>query len=336
MRFTLLLLTALVLAARGDAKTAGVFYSTLYAYDPAYRITRITDFGVGADLKKKLFGNVDGDASGRDDAIAVYCSALNASQNVWRVEAALSDGSDFINPSTWLSWTNAVGDEEAMTGDVDGDGDEDLVFFRNTGATWHVALSTGSRFARPVLWNVGNGAGSNNQFLEDIDGDGKDDAVISWTTWNGGDWRCGLSTGSGFGAFGLLEQGFGNGMTHFVCDLDSDDKADLIAFDPAGGTWNISINGDPTNAMDTGYPIDFSVDGATASYVHPQRSDPFSGIRYYLELTDDLVSNVWTTNGYLVAGARADAYTNGLDAATNRISTEGNDRLFIRLKIEQE
>jgi len=291
MRFTLLLLTALVLAARGDAKTAGVFYSTLYAYDPAYRITRITDFGVGADLKQKLFGNVDGDASGRDDAIAVYCSALNASQNVWRVEAALSDGSDFINPSTWLSWTNAVGDEEAMTGDVDGDGDEDLVFFRNTGATWHVALSTGSRFARPVLWNVGNGAGSNNQFLEDIDGDGEDDAVISWTTWNGGDWRCGLSTGSGFGAFGLLEQGFGNGMTHFVCDLDSDDKADLIAFGPAGGTWNISINATPSfnriNGVETSFGInpEFATvydvdDNGSGDFVIVEASDSQGKVRY--------------------------------------------------------
>jgi len=273
--------------AASAEKTAGVFYSTLYAYDPAYRITRITDFGVGAE--HKLFADVNGD--GKDDALAIFSSALNASQSVWRVETALSDGSDFVNPSTWLSWTNSTGTETAMCGDVDGDGDEDLVFFRNSGGTWNVALSTGTRFDPPILWSAGNGAGSNYQFLEDMDGDGRDDAVISWKSWNGGDWRSGLSSGSGFGTFGIKEQGFGNGMTHFVCDLNNDDKADLIAYEPAGGNWDISINASPdfvqTLAIESGFGIGaefatvYDVDeNGSGDFVIVEASDSQGKVRY--------------------------------------------------------
>ena len=78
------------------------------------------------------------------------------------------------------------------------------------------------------------------------------------------------------------------------------------------------------------------VGGATATFVHPQLSDPYSGIRYSLELSDNLVSNVWTTNGYIVAGTFPDGYTNGLDAVTNHILTEGKTEQFIRLRVEEE
>jgi len=239
-----------------SGKTAGVFYSTLYAYDPAYRMTRITEFGIGAD--QRLFADVNGD--GKEDALAVFSSELNASQTVWRVEAALSDGSDFVNPSAWLSWTNAIGAQTAMSGDVDGDGDEDLVFFGNSGGRWNVALSTGSGFEAPVLWRSGDGVGSNHQFVEDINGDGKADAIISWKTWNGGDWRCALSSGTGFGGFGIIEQNFGDGLTHYVCDLNADDKADLIAYEKASGNWDVSVNNSngfvQTLSIDSGFGAD--------------------------------------------------------------------------------
>lgn len=272
-------------------KTAGVFYSTLYAYDPAYRVTRITEFGVGNDLEQKLFGNIDSDIEGRDDALAIYSSALNASQTVWRVEAALSDGSDFVSPSTWLSWTNFTGTVTAMVGDVDGDGDEDLVFFNENGGTWNVALSTGSRFDAPVLWSAGNGVGSSYQFLEDLDGDGKDDAVISWQSWNGGDWRAARSSGEGFGPFEIKEQAFGDGMTHFVCDLNNDAKADFIAFDPASGTWDISINADPdfiqALAIESGFGIEpefatvYDVDtNGSGDFVIVEAADSKGRVRY--------------------------------------------------------
>ena len=80
-------------------KDAGVFYSTLYAYDPAYRMTRLQNFGVGAG--QRLLGDVSGD--GKDDAVATFHSIPDG----LRVEVAVSDGTNFVNPSTWLTWPGA-------------------------------------------------------------------------------------------------------------------------------------------------------------------------------------------------------------------------------------
>lgn len=226
-------LAPVLLAGSLAAKDAGVFYSTLYAYDPAYRMTRITDFGVAA--QQRLFGNVNGD--GRDDAVAVFFSADTGMQ----VQVAVSDGSNFVNPGIWLSWPDAQTDDKIMLGDVTGDGKDDLVAFRKTGGSWYVAVSDGTGFAAPVLWNTGNGTGSDFQFLGDVDGDGKADAIISWQNFNSGDWRAGLSSGSGFGGFSILIQGFGTGsdQTHFVGDLDHNQKVDLISYQKSAGKWDI-------------------------------------------------------------------------------------------------
>jgi hypothetical protein len=106
--------------------------------------------------------------------------------------------------------------------------------------------------------------------------------------------------------------------------------------DGLANIYEYGVGGDPTNGLDLGYAIEFWIEGTNAVYVHPRLSDPYSGIRYYLELTDNLVSNLWTTNGYSVAGTFPDGYTNGLDAVTNLISTEGMTEQFIRLRVEEE
>jgi hypothetical protein len=222
-----------ILAATSLAKDAGVFYSTLYAYDPAYRMTRIKDFGVEA--QHRLFGDVNGD--GRDDAVAVFVSTETGMQ----VQVAVSDGTSFLNPVMSLSWPNAQAADRMMLGDVTGDGKDDLVVFRRSAGAWYVAVSDGTGFAAPVLWSNGNGVGSDFQFLGDVDGDGKADAIISWRNFNNGDWRAGRSNGSGFNSFSILRQGFGNGsdQTHFVGDLNNDQKVDLISYQRSTGNWDI-------------------------------------------------------------------------------------------------
>jgi hypothetical protein len=69
-------------------------------------------------------------------------------------------------------------------------------------------------------------------------------------------------------------------------------------------------------------------------YIHVRQMDTNSGLLYYLELCDNLVSNVWSTNGYTVVGSGP--FTNGFNTVTNRIDAEGKDRQFIRLKIESK
>ncbi|MGL4400814.1 MAG: hypothetical protein ACRCXD_13160 [Luteolibacter sp.] len=225
-----------MLGVTAFAKDAGVFYSTLYAYDPAYRMTRIEDFG--KEAQQRLFGDLNGD--GRDDAVAVFDSSDTGMQ----IKVAVSDGSNFVNPGTWLSWADAQAEDKIMLSDVTGDGKDDWVAFRKTEGSWYVAVSDGTGFAAPVLWNTGNGVGSDFQFLGDVDGDGKSDAIISWRNFNNGDWRAGLSSGSGFGGFSILKQGFGTGseQTHFVGDLNNDKKVDFISYQKPTGNWDICTN----------------------------------------------------------------------------------------------
>ena len=95
-----------------------------------------------------------------------------------------------------------------------------------------------------------------------------------------------------------------------------------------------ALGGNPTNAADLGYPIHFTIDSTNATYVHPQLSDPDSGIRYVVETTDNLVSNVWEPVGLMETNANG--YAAGFDLVTNQIPTLGKKQGFIRLKIETE
>jgi len=56
-------------------------------------------------------------------------------------------------------------------------------------------------------------------------------------------------------------------------------------------------------------------------------------VAYSLELTDDLVSGVWTNTGYtIVSTISLDA---DFDVVTNQIPDTGKTNEFIRLKFEQ-
>jgi len=67
--------------------------------------------------------------------------------------------------------------------------------------------------------------------------------------------------------------------------------------------------------------------------VHPQRSDPQSGLLYFLELATNLISPVWTNAGYTVVGSGP--LTTGILSVTNRIETNLKVQQFIRLVVEE-
>jgi len=107
--------------------------------------------------------------------------------------------------------------------------------------------------------------------------------------------------------------------------------------DNLNNLYEYGLGGNPTNVLDTGHePQALVLDtGNWFHYIHPQLSDTNSGIRYLLELTDNLVSNVWNSMGYEIIGTNTDGFAAGLDAVTNRISTEIKDQQFIKLIIEE-
>lgn len=122
-----------------------------------------------------------------------------------------------------------------FVGDFNGDGKSDMAAFRNVGAEWHIALSTGSGFTNQI-WQ-GHGGGVQNNFLGDFNGDGKTDLAAHA---GGINWHIALSTGSNFtGAYWTAHGG--GPQNNFVGDFDGDGRSDLAGY-AGGGQWHIALS----------------------------------------------------------------------------------------------
>ena len=130
-----------------------------------------------------------------------------------------------------------------------------------------------------------------------------------------------------------LPEGYAKWAGEWVFDIGSEtndyDSDGLINVHEYG------LGGDPTNEFDQGTsPVLEIVDiggSNVLSYVHPQLSDPNSGLVYSLELKDNLVIGGWTNSGYMVSGTNVPG--GDLDFVTNVTDTV-EDEKFIRLIIE--
>lgn len=106
------------------------------------------------------------------------------------------------------------------------------------------------------------------------------------------------------------------------------------------GLANLSeygLGGNPTNGFDAEIQPTFQIEAESEllEYIYRQRSDPSEfGLSYYLELSTNLLAHTWTTNGYNLIGTSQD--TGGFRIVTNQIPIQGNDTLFIRLKIQYD
>ena len=131
-------------------------------------------------------------------------------------------------------------------------------------------------------------------------------------------------------------------QAHFTAQQIADGAADLDQ-DPDGDLLDnlaeYALGGVPTNGADSAEILPTSgvvADGETNGweYVYRRRNDHVArGLIYTVEVKSNLVSGIWTTNGVEeVNSAGIDAE---FDFVTNRISTEGGDQQFLRLKIEK-
>ena len=151
---------------------------------------------------------------------------------------ALASGYFTPHPTTPMFGT--VGSRAIAMGDIDGDGDLDVLAARNGGDTVWRNDGTGSFSAHPT---PSFGAGNTNSIaLGDIDGDGDLDAVVgngtgeAETVW--------LNNGSGVFAAHPITPSFGAGSTTFVAlrDLDGDGDLDAIAVNTAGQATTVWLN----------------------------------------------------------------------------------------------
>lgn len=202
----------------------GAWYSTWYAKTPEISGEWITGFGVDA---VPYMGDVTGD--GLEDAIAYKAG-------VWQVAA--SDGTAFVNPSTWIDG-HGYGSDRQYVADVNGDGKADAIVAFNTDPSgdgqmgdWYVSLSNGTAFQNYTLWKSGQTIG-NKAIFDDVNGDGKSDLVEI----NNGVWSVLLSTGTSFSnatAWGTNLAA--NADDWFLADFNADGKADAVSFEAAAWT----------------------------------------------------------------------------------------------------
>ena len=192
----------------------------------------------------QFIGDFDGDGS--DDYLF--------RRGGWNV--ALSNGDGFGTPTRWLpevvNGTRTYNDNRALhhIADFDGDGDDDLMWWKNAG--WNVALSDGAGgFSTPSRWleKFVNGTRTYNDnagyhYVADLNDDGRADYL--WYKNEG--WNVALSNGSRLVSAGRwLSKNTNFGLSYNentahqrVADFNNDGRADYMWF--AGGGWNVALS----------------------------------------------------------------------------------------------
>jgi hypothetical protein len=173
---------------------------------------------------------LEGDVTGDGQADLVYGRIVSAGVVQWYVQA--SSGSAFGAPVLWSGDAGDAGDIFRL-GDVDGDGDADLIYGRPLTpdvVTWYVRLSSGSGFGSYSVWSGDAGKRSDLFLVGDVDGDGLADLVAVERGLTGGTWVY-VSTGS---SFSFEESDYIVFSPDYVMlgDVSGDGQADLVT-----GRW---------------------------------------------------------------------------------------------------
>ncbi len=193
-------LADLITFTRGAAADVFVALSTGTGFGPGVKWH--DHFAVGTE--RPAVGDFDGD--GRDD-IVTFVGGTSGD-----VYVSLSNGAAFVQDG-WRWHDNfAVGTEIAGTGDVNGDGRDDVVTFtRGSAADVFVSLSDGTRFVQNAWkWHDFFAAGTEAPGIADVDGDGRAD-ILTFTRGTAADVWAALSSGSAFGASAKWHDQFATG-----------------------------------------------------------------------------------------------------------------------------
>jgi len=231
-----------------------LFEYTDYHQHSSFYSELLTDIASQVDLMNssqvlipQLAGDFNGD--GFADA-ATYFSSTG------KVKVALSNGGAFLAKETWLD--TAPINSQPILGDFDADGRTDLAFFERSSGVWTVHRSGGSGFGQAQQWISGFGQ-NEMPSTGDFNGDGLSDAVSFYDESGRKKARVALNKGPLLEPAGQgVDIGIAGSMA-FTADFNGDGLADLGAFDPLVGRWDISLNkGEPgLNFVKTAEAVNF-------------------------------------------------------------------------------
>ena len=209
----------------------GTYYFTVVAYD-ADGITSNPAVEVSAVVRKRYLKTTSAPYLDRDRKTDLA---------VWRTATGkwdwLSSAAGFTNGAgSGLYWGVASLGDIPLSGDIDGDGLNDLIVWRAYDGTWYW-LTSSSNYTGGGSKPWGNRSLGDRPMLSDMDGDGADDLVIwraSTGTWY---WLTSATDYDYAGASGKQWGSAALGDVPFLADFDADGRADLTVWRPTDGTW---------------------------------------------------------------------------------------------------
>ena len=132
--------------------------------------TKWHDFFAISTDESVVIGDYNGD--GKDD-IATWLGKTSR-----QIYVALSTGSGMLGETVWVNSIGTAASDLVFSGDVDGDGKDDLIAFARTEGKVYVALSDGTKFGTPTVWhNFFAVSTFERPRVADVNGDGKKDIV---------------------------------------------------------------------------------------------------------------------------------------------------------------